>query len=209
MKPVRHSTVRLANSAGAEGFSLIEMLITLAIILILFTMMYGFGSRSNQMSQKKKCQSNLQKMYIALQIYSNDSKGKFPVVTNATSSEDPLDMLVPRYSADTAIFVCPGSKNSALAHGESLRKGRISYAYYMGRTALDGELVLASDKQVDTQAKQTGDKVFSADGKYPGNNHHKYGGTFLYCDGGMKSSPSAASIALPLSTNVVLLNPKP
>jgi prepilin-type N-terminal cleavage/methylation domain-containing protein len=209
MKPIRHSAVRSANSARAEGFSLIEMLITLAIILILFTMMYGFGSRSNQMSQKKKCQSNLQKMYIALQIYSNDSKGKFPVVTNATSSEDPLDMLVPRYSSDTAIFVCPGSKDSALPAGESLRKGRISYAYYMGRTASDGELVLASDKQVDNQAKQTGDKVFSADGKYPGNNHHKYGGTFLYCDGGMKSSPSAASIALPLSTNVVLLNPKP
>src|SRR5690349_3467533 len=99
MKPIRHSAARIANPVRAEGFSLIEMLISLAIILILFTMMYGFGSRSNQMNQKKKCQSNLQKMYIALQIYSNDSHGKFPIVTNATSSEDPLDMLVPRYSS--------------------------------------------------------------------------------------------------------------
>ena len=208
MKPIRHPGVRIAT-LRAQGFSLIEMLITLAIILILFTAMYGFGSRSNQVSQKKRCQANLQKMYIALQIYSNESNGRFPVVTNATSSEDPLDMLVPRYCADTAVFVCPGSKDSALPAGESLRKGRISYAYYMGRTAADGERVLASDKQVDTQAKQTGDKVFSANGKSPGNNHHKYGGTFLFCDGGMKSSPSAASIALPLATNVMLLNPKP
>jgi prepilin-type N-terminal cleavage/methylation domain-containing protein len=199
----------LATPTRAEGFSLIEMLITLAIILILFTAMYGFGSRNNQMSQKKRCQSNLQKMYIALQIYSNDSQGKFPVVSNAASSEGPLDLLVPRYSSDTAIFVCPGSKDSALPHGESLRKGRISYAYYMGRTAADGELVLMSDKQVDARAKLTGDKVFSDTGKFPGNNHHKYGGTFLLCDGAMKSSPAAASIALPLSTNVVLLNPKP
>jgi len=209
MKPAWHSAARIAGPVRAGGFSLIEMLISLAIILILFTMMYGFGSRSNQMSQKKKCQANLQKVYIALQIYSNDSNGKFPVLTNAKCSEDALDGLVPRYSSDTAIFICPGSKDSALPAGESLRKGRISYAYYMGRTASDGELVLASDKQVDTQAKRAGDKVFSDNGKFPGNNHHKYGGTLLFCDGGIKSSPSAASIPLPLATNVVLLNPKP
>ena len=209
MKPIRLPAGSIANPVRAGGFSLIEMLISLTIMLILFTMMYGFGSRSNQMNQKKKCQANLQKMYIALQIYSNDSKGKFPVATNARSSEEALDVLVPRYSSDTAIFVCPGSKDSALPAGEALRKGRISYAYYMGRTASDGELVLASDKQVNTLAKLAGDKVFSENGKFPGNNHHKYGGTFLFCDGGMKSSPPASALALPLSTNVVLLNPKP
>jgi prepilin-type N-terminal cleavage/methylation domain-containing protein len=209
MKPLRLPAGPIANHVRTGGFSLIEMLISLAIILVLFTMMYGFGSRSNQMTQKKKCQSNLQKMYIALQIYSNDSGGKFPVTTNARTSEEALDVLVPRYSSDTAIFVCPGSKDDALPAGESLRKGRISYAYYMGRTASDGELVLASDKQVDTRAKLAGDKVFSDNGKSPGNNHHKYGGTFLFSDGGMKSSPSASALALPLTTNVVLLNPKP
>lgn len=209
MKPVRPSAVPIANTVRTEGFSLIELLISLTIMLILFTMMYGFGSRSNQRTQKRKCQANLQKMYIALQIYSNDSAGKFPVVTNARSSEDALDGLVPRYSSDTAIFVCPGSKDSALPAGESLRKGRISYAYYMGRTATDGESVLASDKQVDTKAKGVGQPVFSENGKFPGNNHHKYGGSFLFCDGGMKSSPPISALALPLSTNVVLLNPKP
>ncbi len=209
MKPVRPSPEPTPRTVRAGGFSLIEMLITLAIILILFTMMYGFGSRSNQLTQKKKCQANLLKMYIALQIYSNDSHGKFPMVTNARTSEEALDVLVPRYSADTGIFVCPGSKDSALPSGESLRQGRISYAYYMGRTAAEGESVLASDKQVDTQAKLPGDKVFSDNGKFPGNNHHKYGGNLLLCDGGMKSSPPASTIALPLSTNVVLLNPKP
>jgi prepilin-type N-terminal cleavage/methylation domain-containing protein len=209
MKPSRPCARLNAKADSFPGFSLIEMLISLTIVLILFTMMYGFGSRSNQMNQKKKCQANLQKMYISLQIYANDSTGKFPVVTNARSSEEPLDLLVPRYSSDTAIFICPGSKDSPLPAGESLRKGRISYACYMGRTASEGESVLASDKQVNTQAKDAGQQVFSANGKSPGNNHHKYGGTFLFCDGGMKSSPPASAIALPLGTNVVLLNPKP
>jgi len=214
---VRLPTSRLASTltspkAGIRtttGFSLIEMLITLTIILILFTMMYGFGSRNQQMAQKKQCQANLQKMYIALQIYASDSAGRFPVIVNARTSEDALDVLVPRYSADTAIFVCPGSKDHSLSAGESLRKGRISYAYYMGRQSSAAESVLASDKQVNTEAKAAGQKVFSENGKPPGNNHHQYGGTFLFCDGGMKSSPWASAIALPLTTNVVLLNPKP
>jgi len=209
MTPVRLNADPLANPVRAGGFSLIELLVTLTILLILFTMMYGFGSRSHQAAQKKKCQANLQKMYVALQIYSNDSGGKFPEVTNAHGSEDALDVLVPRYSSDTAIFICPGSKDGALPAGESLRKGRISYAYYMGRRTTDSERVLASDKQVDTKAKDAGQQVFSEDGSPPGNNHHQYGGTFLFCDGGMKSSPAAAAIPLPLGTNVVLLNPKP
>ncbi len=209
MKRIRRRAALTAFPVRTQGFSLIEMLISLAILLILFTMLYGFGSRSNQMNQRKRCQGNLQKMYIALQLYSNDSNGRFPLTTNARSSEEVLDVLVPRYCSDTAVFVCPGSKDSLLPAGESLRKGRISYAYYMGRTISDGDAVLASDQQVDSRAKRAGDLVFSDNGKSPGNNHHQYGGTFLFCDGGMKSSPPVASIALPLSTNVVLLNPKP
>lgn len=201
-------TRRSADAIHAGGFSLIEMLVVLAIILVLSTMMYGFGSRNNQLTQKKKCRANLQKMFIGLQIYANENAGRFPVVTNARSSEDVLDVLVPKYCADTSVFVCPGSKDSPLPAGASLRKGRISYAYYTGRQATEGNDVLVTDRQVDTLAKPAGGRVFSEGGKAPGNNHHKYGGNFLYCDGGMKPSESITTTALPLSSNVVLLNPK-
>jgi prepilin-type N-terminal cleavage/methylation domain-containing protein len=198
---------RIAACHGA-AFSLIEMLVVLAIILVLSTMMYGFGSRSNQLTQKKKCRANLQKMFIGLQIYANENSGRFPVATNARTAEDVLDVLVPKYCADTAVFVCPGSKDRALPPGASLRKGRISYAYYMGRRATEVNDVLVTDRQVDTLAKPAGGRVFSENGKAPGNNHHKFGGNFLYCDGGMKPTESVSTTPLPLTTNVVLLNPK-
>lgn len=209
MKPLRPPSRPLADAARAGGFSFLELLITLAIILVLFTMMFGFGSRNHQRRQKKLCQANLQKIYVALQIYANDSAAQFPVLTNARSSEDVLNLLVPRYSADTAIFICPGSKDSPLPAGESLRQGRISYAYYMGRTASEAESGLLSDRQIDAQPKAAGQQVFSENGKPPGNNHHQYGGTVLFGDGSMKSSPPVAAFALPVGTNVVLLNPKP
>lgn len=192
-----------------RGFSLVELLITLALVLILTTMYWGFSSRSNQRTQQKACQKNLQKIFIALEIYANDHAKKFPVVASARTSEEALDVLVPRYTADTATFICPGSKDSALPAGESFLKRRISYAYYMGRRSADAEEVLMSDKQVDTQSKTAGQNAFSTTGKPPGNNHHKFGGNFLFCDGHTELTPARAPFSLGLTQGVVLLNPKP
>lgn len=192
-----------------RGFSLVELLITLALVLILTTMYWGSGSRNNQRTQQKACQKNLQKIFIALEIYANDHAGRFPVLTNARTSEEALDALVPRYTADTATFICPGSKDSALPADASFRKGRISYAYYMGRQPSDTAEVLMSDKQVDTRSKTAGQQVFSITGKPPGNNHHKYGGNFLFCDGHLELTPARPPFSLGLTQGVVLLNPKP
>ena len=209
MQPTRPSRRRGANRCRPGGFSLIEMMITLTIVLVLYAMYFGFGSRQNQLQQKKKCSTNLQKIFVATQIYANDSAGKFPVVAGARTAEEALTVLVPRYAADTAIFVCPGSPDALLPPGEPLTKGRISYAYYMGRSASETTSVLLSDRQINPLAKTAGENIFSTTGKAPGNNHHKYGGNLLFCDGTVESSPARSAIALPLATNLVLLNPKP
>jgi prepilin-type processing-associated H-X9-DG protein len=51
--------------------------------------------------------------------------------------------------------------------------------------------------------------VFSPDGKKPGNNHNKFGGNFLFCDGNVQTTPARLAFPLPQATNVILLNPKP
>lgn len=209
MKPTVSASLRGAGFLPRQGFSLIEMLISLAIMIILFTMMFGFGSRRNQLTKKERCQANLQKLYISFQIYANEHADWFPRQTNAVTAEAALDVLVPRYAADATIFVCPGSKDKPLPPGASLQGGRISYAYYMGRRQVDAGLPLLSDRQVDTKPKVVHAQVFSDDGKKPANNHHKYGGAFLLCDGSTRASGPTAPMALPLGTNVVLLNPKP
>jgi len=191
------------------GFSLIELLITLALVLILTTMLWSFGSASHQRSQKKLCADNLQKIYLSLQIYANDFKGALPQATNAVTSEDVLGVLVPKYTADTTIFICPGGRDAPLPSGEPLRSHTISYAYFLGRR-LDGPPApLLSDRQVDTQPKHPGEFVFSPDGKPPGNNHHKFGGNFLMSDGSVLDSPAQLTFSLAAAPGVVLLNPKP
>src|SRR5665213_1762849 len=157
-----------------EAFSLIELLITLALMVILTTMMWGFGSASHQRSQKKLCADNLQKIYLALQIYANDFKGALPQNTNAVTSEDVLDQLVPKYTADTSIFICPGGRDAPIPSGEPLRSHKISYAYFMGRRLDPPQTPLMSDRQINPLPKRAGEFAFSPDGKPPGNNHHKY-----------------------------------
>jgi prepilin-type N-terminal cleavage/methylation domain-containing protein/prepilin-type processing-associated H-X9-DG protein len=197
------------RSGMADGFSLIEMLITLTLILIMSVMLYGFGSRSHQQTQKRACEKNLQNIYLALDIYGKEHDGALPGAADAATSEVPLAQLVPHYTVASEDFICPGSKDKALPNGESFADRRISYAYFMGRKISDANALLMSDRQVDTLPKAAGAPVFSADGKPPGNNHHKYGGNFLFTDGHTESSGPKAPFVIAWPTNVTLLNPKP
>jgi len=195
---------------GRNGFTLIELLIVLALICIMSVMLYGFGSRSHQRSQQQLCAGNLQKVYIAMQIYANDFKGALPYKTNVETSEEVLQELVPKYTADVSIFTCPGGRDAEVPSGQPLQKYRISYAYYMGRK-LDNnpQTALLSDRQINAEPKRAGEMVFSSNGKPPGNNHHKYGGNFLMGDGTVQFSPSQLTFSLAQPADVVLLNPKP
>ena len=198
----------LATLPAAWAFSLVEMLITLAIILVLFVMMYGFGSKSHQQEQKKRCQKNLQKVYVALEIYAADHEGRLPANAEAKTSEEVLSVLVPRYTTDADSFICPGGKDRPLPSGESFADRRISYAYSMGRRIDEGRELLMTDRQVDANPKGVKQPIFSQNGKPPGNNHHKFGGNYLFCDGSLEPGPALARFPVTISSNVTLLNPK-
>ena len=201
--------VRAGAPSAQPGFSLIELLVVLALMVILTTMMWGFGSESRQHAAQRDCRKNLEKIYLALQIYANDFSSRLPADTNALASEDPLSLLVPRYTVDTSIFICPGGKDSPLPSGVSFTNQKISYAYYMGQHLGGAQQPLMSDQQINTLPKQAGDPVFSTSGKPPGNNHHKYGGNFLFGDGHAELTPPQLAFSLVTAQGVVLLNPKP
>ena len=200
--------VSRSNTRPADrfGFSLLELLLTVVIILILTTLYWSPNRASRQRTLQSACQNNLHKLYIAMNIYATDHAGNFPVVAGARKSAQALDPLVPRYSSDTSIFICPGANESAPPGGESIRNRTISYAYYMGRASTNQD-VLITDRQVDTKPKAVGQLVFSPDGKPPANNHRQFGGNFLFCDGHIDPSSPKTGIALDLGPGEVLLNP--
>ena len=202
--------VRFASAPCQAGLSSIELLAVVAILLLLFVLLWGPRLSDNKQRQAQKdCQNQLQKIYMAMEIYANDHAGRFPEALGARSSEEALGLLVPRYTVDTAAFICPGSKDPLPPAGESFRQHKISYAYYTGRRAADSQEVLMSDEQVDTRTRRTGDYAFSGTGNPPGNNHGKLGGNFLFCDGHAELAPARLPFSIVLTQGVVLLNPHP
>ena len=202
------------SSRGAplcdRGFSLLELLIVVTVIFVLFTLYFSAGSKAYQTKQIAACEKNLQNIYVALRTWSQDNNDRLPLLADAKTSEAPLSQLIPRYTTGTEFFICPGSKDSPLPDAKPFADRKISYAYYMGRTLKDGaDQPLLSDRQVNTNAKTAGGPLFSPDGKKPGNNHNKYGGNVMFCDGIVQSSPAQSAFALTNTPNVVLLNPKP
>jgi prepilin-type N-terminal cleavage/methylation domain-containing protein len=205
MQEPRQLHCRLSTTAA---FSLIELLVVLAVLVILTTLYWNHGPSKRDIDLTA-CRQNLEKIYLATEIYARDNSEKYPVTTNAHTSEDALALLVPHYTSDTSVFLCPASGDSPLPAGKSFRDWKISYAYYMGRRSSDVDTALMSDEQVNSFSKNAGDTVFSDNGKPPGNNHGKGGGNFLTCSGGVISSGDNAPFPLNLTAPVVLLNPKP
>ena len=201
--------LRMGMPSARSGFSLIELLVVLALMIILTTMMWGFGSESRQHAAQRACRQNLEKIYVALQIYANNFSGRLPASTNALTADAPLSLLVPHYSVDTSIFICPGGRDSALPSGVSFANRKISYAYYMDERLGGAQQPLMSDRQINTLPKRAGDQVFSINGKPPGNNHSKYGGNFLFGDGHAEMTPPRLAFSLVTPPGVVLLNPEP
>jgi len=207
--PARRPLPRVGRGPST-GFSLIELLIVMALILILYTILYSSSSKAYQTQQKELCARNLRNVYTALRVFAQDNQDVFPSATNALTSETPLSLLIPRYTTGTEFFICPGSGDKPLPDAVPFADRKISYAYYMGRKITDGAgRPVMSDKQINTLPKMAGQLVFSRDGKPPGNNHNKYGGNFLFCDGAIEASPAKSAFNLSPPTNVILLNPKP
>jgi len=197
----------VADTPFAGAFSLVELLVVLALLFILTVWSASRFTTSARRREIAACQGNLEKIYLALSLYRGDNSA-YPALPDARASEEPLSLLVPKCTTGTEIFLCPSSADKALPEGERFGRGRISYAYYMGRgTNDDPQDILLSDWQVNSAPKKKGWPVFSLDGKKPGNNHNADGGNLLSCGGAASHSEARAERDLLFPPTVRLLNP--
>jgi type II secretory pathway pseudopilin PulG len=200
--------VRAAAHPRSEGaFSLLELILVLAIVLILTVLGASRMTTSARKRGLAACGGNLQKIYLALGFYGNDN-GAYPILAEAQTSAGPLSLLVPKGTTDTQIFICPASGNKPLPESEPFGNSRISYDYYMGRpTNSNPQDILLSDWQVDSLPKKKGSLLFSPDGTKPGNNHEADGGNLLTCGGAIVFSAPKAGQDLLFPSSVRLLGP--
>ncbi len=105
------TTTRVLN-----GFTLMELLVVLAIIAILASLLLPAVAKGKARSQRIVCINNLKQMGVASQMYSQDDlRGCLSGSIKSNSWEglldDDLNWVYPKYLTTLKIFICPSTQN--------------------------------------------------------------------------------------------------
>lgn len=96
-----------------RAFTLIEMVIVMAIITVLAALLLPAVSRTKELGRSAVCLNNLHQIGIALQLLVQDNQNKLPVLYDQTTNHTvPADhtinmVLLPYVSGVSNIFRCP------------------------------------------------------------------------------------------------------
>lgn len=120
--------MRTRNFNRRRGFTLVEMLVVLGIMVLLAAILFGVFSRVRQHGQRSTCQSNLKQIALGMQQYVQDSGGYYPVATDSSTGALWPYELVP-YIKNDAIFRCPvyGPLENPQTYGFPLNYTNYSY----------------------------------------------------------------------------------
>ena len=98
-----------ACRAGNSGFTLIEILIVVAIIGLLAALLFPAFKSARGAAHRASCASNLQQIGLAFQMYAQDARNKLPplLLPSDTNCSWPIQILP--YTRSVEVFKCPSS----------------------------------------------------------------------------------------------------
>lgn len=161
-------------SAPRRAFTLIEILVVIAIIGLLSALLFPVFARVREEGRKTSCLSNMKQLGIAFQQYAQDSRGKYPLAGQFGNwakgsgtwvagpagspiadlgSQEPNDKkadieggaLFP-YVKSTAVYICP-SNTDGEAKGLSYSMNCAVAALSSSRIRSPGDIVLLIDEE--------------------------------------------------------------
>ncbi|HWB61297.1 MAG TPA: prepilin-type N-terminal cleavage/methylation domain-containing protein [Chthoniobacteraceae bacterium] len=119
-----------------KGFTLVELLVVLVILLVLVGITVPVYTRITERGRATACVSNLRQLGIALNLYLNDNNQTMPPLaagrTSMSQDVPVIDNTLNAYAANPAVFACPSDFSGiASATGTS----------YYWNSALSGQRV--------------------------------------------------------------------
>jgi prepilin-type N-terminal cleavage/methylation domain-containing protein len=116
IQPMKTSFIKLplkTHTVKAEGFTLLELLVVLGVIVVLIAIQLPVLAAGKSQSKIGMCANNVRQIALACQIYANDNSGRLPVMSGWSSwawdlSPSAADGLL-KSGAQTNTFYCPGT----------------------------------------------------------------------------------------------------
>lgn len=101
----------------SEAFTLLELLVTVAIVVILAGLSLATIGNSQRLARRTACQTNLRQIVLGCLMYASDcASGSLTPDSRAApgirlDEDDDLSRLFPVWLPETRVFTCPGTRN--------------------------------------------------------------------------------------------------
>jgi len=133
----------MARNCSSRGFSLIELLTVIALIVILAAIVYPTFQKAREKGRQAACISNLHQVYQAIKIYRDDYKAyPLPPYHNNDFWKGAISSLYPDYLSSVDVLQCPNEERLDTRHSKPPQYGGVLASTYNGLHASNNPLSL-------------------------------------------------------------------
>lgn len=114
-KPVIYRMCRKPVTAKGSGFSLVELLVAMGVLILLAALLFPAFSRAREAAKRSSCMNNLRQVAVGIDMYSQDYNRRYPAPPPEPSDGSTgWALAVADITKNDNIFQCPSESRGKL-----------------------------------------------------------------------------------------------